>query len=344
MVLYLLSGDDGLSCCGPGLDSGQAVADGAGVDGTVAVSGSDDTSGGGGGQTVSGSDDSSGGGSGVSGDADGGGGDSLVGDSDVGDGLGHGNGLDVGVGPLLNDWGLDDVLDLVDWVWLGDLDWDWDIDLVGDGDGPVDDDGPLNGGWHWDGHIDLVLVDRQVGDDLGPLWGDDGVGAAETDGGLVDDLVKGSGAQVAGWWGDGGSWGWHGDSWHGQGPVGHLVGGWAGDDGVCWWLVDGLAGNVVLVSDLDGLGTSLDGAGSDDSVLDVGAGDGWAGVHLLAHVAGAGGESSDTTDDGTVGSSGITDGWGGGDSSNCCVPGRSSRANSSAESSQNQKLNHDVVC
>lgn len=99
--------------------------------------------------------------------------------------------------------------------------------------------------------------------------------------------------------------------------------------------MDGLAGNVVLVSDLDGLGTSLDGAGSDDSVLDVGAGDGWAGVHLLAHVAGASGESRNTTDDGG-GSSGITDGcWGGGDSSNCCVPGGSSRANSSAESSQN---------
>lgn len=114
-MVYLLSGDDGTSCCGPGLDSGQAV--GAGVDGTVAVSGSDDTSGGGGGQTVSGSgetvsgsDDSSGSGGGVSGD--GGGGDGLVGDSDVGNGLGHGNGLDVGVGPLLNDWGLDDVLDL----------------------------------------------------------------------------------------------------------------------------------------------------------------------------------------------------------------------------------------
>ena len=111
---------------------------------------------------------------------------------------------------------------LVDRVWLGDLDWDWDIDLVWLGDVLGDDDGPLDGGWHCDWDIDLVLVDAQVGDDLGPLWGDDGVGAAETDGGLVDDLVSWGGSQVAGWWGDGGSWGWHGHSWDGQGPVGHL--------------------------------------------------------------------------------------------------------------------------
>ena len=97
------------------------------------------------------------------------------------------------VGMCICEWG---TRYLVDRVWLGDLDWDWDIDLV--------------------------LVDAQVGDDLGPLWGDDGVGAAETDGGLVDDLVSWGGSQVAGWWGDGGSWGWHGHSWDGQGPVGHL--------------------------------------------------------------------------------------------------------------------------
>ena len=121
----------------------------------------------------------------------------------------------------------------------------------------------------------------------------------------------------------------------------YLVGGWAGDHGVCWWLVDGLASDVVLVSDLDGAGSSLNGAGSENAVLDVGAGDSGASMDLLAHVAWARGESRDGTDGaiadsgGSGGSGDDTSGGGGGDSSNCCVPGGSSRANSSAESSQN---------
>ena len=130
--------------------------------------------------------------------------------------------------------------------------------------------------------------------------------------------------------------------------VPYLVGGWGGDDGVCWWLVDGLAGDAVLVSDLDGAGASLDGAGSDNTVLDVSAGDGGAGVDLLAHVAWAGGESRDGTDgaiadSGGSGGSGDDTSGGGGDSSNCCVPGGSSRANSSAESSQNLMKDRGIV-
>jgi len=107
--------------------------------------------------------------------------------------------------------------------------------------------------------------------------------------------------------------------------------------------VDGLASDVVLVSDLDGAGSSLNGAGSDNAVLNVGAGDSGASMDLLAHVAWARGESRDGTDgaiadSGGSGGSGDDTSGGGGDSSNCCVPGGSSRANSSAESSQNQKL------
>ena len=81
----------------------------------------------------------------------------------------------------------------------------------------------------------------------------------------------------------------------------YLVGGWAGDHGVCGWLVDGLASDVVLVSDLDGARSSVDGAGSDNAVLDVGAGDGGASMDLLPHVAWARGESRDGTD-GAIGS------------------------------------------
>lgn len=237
-------------------------------------------------------------------DGDGGGGG--VGDVGNTDSLGHGNGLDVSVSPLLDDWGLNDVLDVVDWVWLLDADWDWDVDLVWLGDWLLNDDGPLNGHGHWDGHINLVLVDVQLGNDLGPLWGDDGVLTSKTEDGLVDDLVGGSGSQVPGWWGDGSIGGWHWGSGHWDGHGVDMLGGWALDHLVGGWLVDGGAGNVVLVSDLDGAGTGLNGAVSDDAVLDVGLGNGGSGVHVLLDVGGTSGESGVSSDDGR-GSSDKTD-------------------------------------
>jgi len=354
----VLTGDGGN---GPGTVSddstGQSVSTSKSVStgnqtGTVSddgtVSGDDST-----GQSVSGD---GGGGDGGTSDSDGGGGDghsSGGGVDGVGntDSLGHSDGLDVGVSPLLNHWGLDNVLDLVDWVGLLDADWDWDIDLVGLGDWLLNDDGPLNGGWDWDGHINLELVDVQLGDDLGPLWGDDGVGASQAEDGLVDDGVSGGGAQVPGWRGDGSHWGWHGGSWDGDGHGVDRVGGWALDQGVCWGLVDGGAGNVVLVSDLDGAGTGVDGAVSNDSVLDVGLSDGGSGVDVLLDMGGALGVSDVSTDDSTSDSSDSSDSsdrgsdgsWGGG-KANCSwgpVSGGSS-AQSSAESSQNQKSSHDV--
>ena len=114
----MLSGDDGLSC-GPGtsdtdggesaVDSSGAVAEGAGVTDSASGGSGDDTSGSGGGGDGSGGsgDDASSGGGGSVADSSG-----SSGDTDVSDGLGHSNGLDVGVGPLLNDGSLDDVLDL----------------------------------------------------------------------------------------------------------------------------------------------------------------------------------------------------------------------------------------
>ena len=114
----MLSGDDGLSC-GPGtsdtdggesaVDSSGAVAEGAGVTDSASGGSGDDTSGSGGGGDGSGGsgDDASSGGGGSVADSSGSGGD-----TDVSDGLGHSNGLDVGVGPLLNNGSLDNVLDL----------------------------------------------------------------------------------------------------------------------------------------------------------------------------------------------------------------------------------------
>merc|ERR1711926_31235 len=160
-----------------------------------------------------------------------------------------------GVGLLLNDWGLDDVLDLVDLVGCWDSHWGWDLNVVWLGH----DDLPLD--WGWDGHWDLnlVLVDLQFRLDPGLLWGDDGVGPD---------------------WGQDALLG-HGISW-----------GWSQVDR-CWWvgsgLVDGLSGLDVLVSNLDGPGASWDGLVSYDSVLHVGLGDGWAGVDSLVDVGGSSG-------------------------------------------------------
>ena len=130
----------------------------------------------------------------------------------------------------------------------------------------------------------------------------------------------------------------------------YRVGGWALDHGVCWWLVDGGTGNVVLVSDLDGAGTSLDGAVSDDSVLDVGPGDSGSGVDLLGDVGGAGGVADVSTDDSGGGSDSSdstdtdsSDGSDGGSNASCWGPvSGGSSAQSSAESSQNLKKNPPV--
>ena len=239
----------------------------------------------------------------------------------------------------------------MDWVRCWDLDWDWDLDGVWLLDWPLDGDGPLDGGGDWAGHIDLVLVDAQGGVDLSPDGGDDGVGAAQTGDGLVDDGVSGGGSQVAGCWGDGSSGGGHGHSGHGDGVGHHLVGGWPFNDGVGWGLRHGLSGGVVLVSDLDGAGPGVDLTVSDHSVLDVGPGDGGSGVDVLLDVGGSGDDSAvgdswgsyDSSGSwGSVDTGGMSDGGDGGSGSNanwcdrsCVVVGGGSRAQSSAASSQN---------
>ena len=83
---------------------------------------------------------------------------------------------------------------------------------------------------------------------------------------------------------DGGHGGGIGEGGLGDGH-GVLVGlGGLGDDGVGGGLVDGLAGDVALNSDLHGLGANLDGLVADDAVLHTGVGDGGAGVVGLRDV------------------------------------------------------------
>jgi len=147
-------------------------------------------------------------GSGV-GDGDGRGG---LGDGDWGSGSGVadvGNGLVDGVAGLLNDGGLNNLVDGVDLVGLGDGNWVGDLNGVGLGNMGLVDDLALN----WDGvgdwDIDGNLVDLELGLDAGDLRSDLGVSANWGEDLLLGDGISGSWSKVAGSRGnDGSSWGW----------------------------------------------------------------------------------------------------------------------------------------
>jgi len=244
---------------------------------------------------------------------------------------------------LLNNWGLDDVLDLVDWVglWVGD--WDWDLDSVWLWHVLVDNDLPLN--WGWDGHWDwdLVPVDLQLRLDPGHLWGDNGVGPGWSQNLLLCDSVSWGWAKVNWGWGNGSIWSW-GDwgSWDWQ-LLGHnLVGGWLVDQAVSGSLGDMLSSLDVLVSDLDGPGASMDLAVSNNSVLHVGLGDSWASMDGLLDVGWSGAVAYSSV-------SSVSDScnWGTGNgmvsNGQASEGGGCSRAESCGKS-QNQKSSHDDVC
>jgi len=244
---------------------------------------------------------------------------------------------------LLNNWGLDDVLDLVDGIRLGLGNWDWDLNSVWLWHVLVDNDLPLN--WGWDGHwdCDLVLVDLQLRLDPGHLWGDNGVGPGWGQNLLLGDGVSWGWSKVDWCWGNGSIWSWgNWGSWDWQ-LLGHnLVGGWLVDQAVSGSLGDVLSSLDVLVSDLDGPGASVHLTVSNDSVLHMGLGDSWAGVDVLLDVGGSGavGYSS-------VSSVSDSGNWGSGDgmvsNGQASEGGGSSRAESCAKS-QDQESCHDVCC
>lgn len=197
---------------------------------------------------------------------------------------------------VLVDHGAHHVLaDLVDGVVLRHGNGDLVLHGVGLLHDLVDGHLPLNGDRHIDLNVIGNLVHLELRGDPGDLGGDLGVDAAGS-----DDLpnchgVSGSGALVGGGGGDGqaggGSIGKHG---LGKGHGALAVLGGLGNVAVSGPGVNSLAGYVVLVADLDLLGSNLDGPGSNDSVLDMVLGNGGAsGDDVLLDVSldGAGGVS-----------------------------------------------------
>lgn len=243
------------------------------------------------------------------------------------------NGLLDGVDVLLNDWGLDNLLDWVDLEGLGNIDWDWDLDGVWLVDVLDDIVWSLNWGWDWDWDVIWDLVDVQLWDNVGLDWGDSGVGADWGGDLLLGDGISWGWAKVHWCWWDGsiGSWVWQRSQRQWAGGFGVD---WGTSDVAVWgWLLNSLTGSSVLVSNLDGLGANLDGAVSDNTMLNVGLGDGWASMDSFVD---GGWANSNTTMGVAKGS------WGSGvaDTSKAdTVVARGSGAQSDAER-QDQKLCH----
>jgi len=164
--------------------------------------------------------------------------------------------------------GLHNLLDGVNLVRSGDWDSPGDGDLVRLGNMVVGDDLTGNSPGDSHGHINVVLVDLDLGDDVGDLGSDPDVAPhGGGDLGLGDSVSR----SEASWdWcgGDGSIWsrsgrdGWR-SNWSGLnnvlGSSGHVRGGWLGD-GL-------LSGNDVLMTSNNTGVTGLDGPLSHNSVL-----------------------------------------------------------------------------
>jgi hypothetical protein len=126
-----------------------------------------------------------------------------------------GNLLVDGVAGLLNDGGLDNLVDWVDLVGLGN--WVGLLDLNGVGLGNVGlvDDLSLDWHWVWNWDIDGNTVHLEFGLNASDSWGDLGVSADGSENLLLSDGVSWSGSKVARCWGDDGGSGC-GNCWWGN--------------------------------------------------------------------------------------------------------------------------------
>jgi len=107
-------------------------------------------------------------------------------------GVGGDDGLLVvgGVGGVVNMGGLNDLLDGVDLVRGSHGDGTGNRDLVRGRDVLVHNHGALNGDGHMDGHVNVVVLDLNLGDDVGLLRGDPGVGPHGSEDLLLDNSVS----------------------------------------------------------------------------------------------------------------------------------------------------------
>jgi len=109
-----------------------------------------------------------------------------------GGGVGGHDGLLVvgGVGGVVHVGSLNDLLDGVDLVRGSNRDGPGDRDLIGLGNMLVHNDGALNGDGDMDGHVNVVVLDLNLGDDVGLLRGDPGVGPHGGEDLLLDNSVS----------------------------------------------------------------------------------------------------------------------------------------------------------
>ena len=231
-------------------------------------------------------------------------------------GVGGDDGLLVvgGVGGVVNMGGLNDLLDGVDLVRGSNRDGPGDRDLIGLGNVLVHNDGALNGDGDMDGHVNVVVLDLNLGDDVGLLRGDPGVGPHGSKDLLLDNGVSGGGtsgnrrgrdgSHIGSSLGDDGRRQRAGLS-QGLGGSSHVAGGGLGDDLLAGWDM-GVASDHAGVSGLDNLA-------SDDSILGVLLNNrGTSGVGLVGLSGDNGGRGNGATvgNSGSVGHTGDLGGTG----------------------------------
>ena len=233
-----------------------------------------------------------------------------------GGGVGGHDGLLVvgGVGGVVHVGSLNDLLDGVDLVRGSNRDGPGDRDLIGLGNVLVHNDGALNGDGDMDGHVNVVVLDLNLGDDVGLLRSDPGVGPHGSKDLLLDNGVSGGGtsgnrrgrdgSHIGSSLGDDGRRQRAGLS-QGLGGSSHVAGGGLGDDLLAGWDM-GVASDHAGVSGLDNLA-------SDDSILGVLLNNGGtSGVGLVGLSGDNGGRGNGATvgNSGSVGHTGDLGGTG----------------------------------